>query len=212
MPAPLTKTAKRAASRPARPGRGVAVARERGNFTNTNEQAALVSEDKPLTEMQRLFVKHWAAGDSLTTAYIRAGYEPAGAGYAYRMAHMPNILALYNEEKRAYERDAGVTRKEVIEGFRDAIAQATMLGEPSSAIAGWREIGKMCGYYEPVQVKVQHSHEGKIIHERMDRMTDEQLAELIAARAQQMLEGVPNAGDETPDQLGSGSTDPGVAT
>lgn len=188
-------SATKVAKRPQRTGRSVAEARKSGTLTNSKASAALISEEKPLTDMQRLFVKYWAGGESLTNAYVRAGYDPAGASYAYRMAHMPNILALYQEEKRAFERDNQMSRKQVMEGFMDGIEMAKMLGEPASVIAGWREVGRMCGYYEPVKIQHQHTHEGKVLVEKLDRMSNEELAELIAKRAGEMLQGVPNAED-----------------
>ena len=53
----------------------------RGLDTSTNEGAAMVDPDKPLTEKQRLFVKLWAQGETIQTASARAGYGD-GAAYA----------------------------------------------------------------------------------------------------------------------------------
>lgn len=157
-------------------------------------KAALVPVDQPLTEMQKLFVKHWAAGETITNAGIRAGYHDGGA-YAYRMVKMPNILAAYNVEKQAFERANDMSRKKVMEGFQDGIAMAAMLGEPASVIAGWREIGRMCGYYEPVTVKHQVNVQGKILVDRMNRMTDEELFALIQQSSQDMGGDTPLIGD-----------------
>jgi phage terminase small subunit len=155
------------------------------NPTSNAASAALVDVNKPLTTMQVEFVKNWAAGESIANAGARAGYHDGGA-YAYRMAKMPNILKRYNIEKAAFERANDMSRKKVMEGFQDGIAMAAMLGEPASVIAGWREIGRMCGYYEPVMVKHQVSVEGKVMVERMNRMTDEELFALIQKSSQDM--------------------------
>lgn len=180
----------KARTRSAEPGRGVDKARARGKDTTTKAGAALVAVDKPLTQQQRAFVKFWAQGESPLMASVKAGYADGGT-YAYRMIHQPNILALYNEEKAAYERDSGMNRKRVIDGFLEAVDMAKMLGEPSTMVAGWREIAKMVGYYEPVRVQHTVTHEGKLQVEKLDRMTDAELMELIQqqalAQAQQAL-------------------------
>ena len=41
-----------------------------------------------------------------------------------------------------------ITRDDVLEGFKDAIAIARTQSEPMTMIAGWREVGKMLGMYE----------------------------------------------------------------
>ena len=77
-------------------GRGKDAARSRGTDTSNlsaAQMAEVISPDKPLTEKQKLFVEHWAKGDSITSASLRAGYND-NAAIAYRMVKMPNILAL----------------------------------------------------------------------------------------------------------------------
>lgn len=181
--------------------RGVGVARARGKLTNNKAQAAAVSEEKPLTDQQRLFVKFWAQGESPLSASIKAGYADNGT-YAYRMIYMPNILKLYHEEKAAFERDSGMTRQKVIAGFLEGIEMAKVLGEPSTVVGGWREIGRMCGYYEPVQVKHTVTHEGKLMIDKLDKLSDQELMQLMEERMKAMLAPQPvleNAdGDDAP--------------
>lgn len=161
------------------------MARARGRSTASKAEAALIDVDKPLTDKQRLFVKLWAQGESPLSASIKAGYTDGGT-YAYRMIYMPNILALYQQEKDAFEAASQMTRKRVIDGLLEGVEMAKMLGEPSSVIAGWREVGKMCGYYEPVQVKHTVTHEGKVILDRLEKLSDEELFALIQKQAEQL--------------------------
>lgn len=163
-------------------GGNVAEARSRGIDTGSAARAALVDIDKPLTTLQRNFVKLWASGETLLSASIKAGYADGGT-YAYRMARMPNILKLYNEEKAAYESASNMSRKRVIDGLLEAIADAKLLEEPSSQIAGWREIGKLCGYFEPVKVQHTVTHEGTIVVDRLNKMDDAALLAFIAEQA-----------------------------
>jgi len=146
--------------------------------TSSHANAALVSPDKPLTEKQKQFVKHWAQGESITSASVRAGYND-GATIAYRMVRMPNILALKHEYEKKYEKEAQMSRALVLEGFKDAIAMATLMSEPMSMIAGWREIGKLCGYYAPVETRVKMSVEGSVVMERLSSLSDAELLEMV---------------------------------
>lgn len=180
-----------------------AAAARRGISTSSAAGAALVSEDKHLTEQQRLFVKLWAQGETIGTATIRAGYNDHS--YGYRLARMPNVLRLYSEEKAAYERDSAMTRAQVVEGFKDGIEMARMLGEPSSMIAGWREIGRLCGYYEPVKVKHEISVEGKVLIERMETMSDDELMRVIEQRASAMQQQLTLPGDNNDDDDEAGN-------
>lgn len=167
--------------RPTKRGRNALVpieeVRSRGMETNY-ANAPLVDENKPLTQMQKDFVREWAKGESILSASARAGYHDSGT-YAYRMVRMPNILRLYNEEKAKYEEAAGMTRKKVMDGLMEGIEMAKLLGEPASVISGWREVGKMCGYYEPVRRKLDITVNGNVVMERMNRLSDAELLKMI---------------------------------
>lgn len=150
----------------------------RGLKTNSKAEAALIDIDKPLTDMQKQFVKNWASGESIVTSSIRAGYQDGGS-YGYRMAAQPNILKLYNEEKRLYEEAGQLTRKKVMDMLLESYEYAKLAGEPASMVAAARECGKMAGYYEPVRHRVDISVSGNIVLDRMNRMSDAELLKLI---------------------------------
>jgi phage terminase small subunit len=185
--------------RGANAGGNVAQARARGIDTGSAARAALVDVDKPLTQLQKAFVKLWASGETILSASIKAGYADGGT-YAYRMVRMPNILKLYNEEKLAYEAAANMSRKKVMDMLVEAYDAAKILEEPASMVSAAREIGKMCGYYEPVTIKHQVTHDGKIVTERLNTMDDDQLLEFIAqqmaAIAQPQAPALPAPEDE----------------
>ena len=146
--------------------------------TSTYAGAALVSPDKPLTDQQRAFVRFWASGESITAASIKAGYND-GASIAYRMTKMPNIQRLYDEEKTKYEEASQMTRKKVMDMHMEAFDMAKLMAEPSSMVSAAREIGKMCGYYEPTRHTVDISVTGNVVLERMNRLSDAELLKLI---------------------------------
>lgn len=177
--------------------RGAAVRATAVN-TSTMATAALVPADKPLTEMQKAFVKFWAEGDSITTAMMRAGYNEQPS-YGYRMAKMPNVLAEYDRIKRAYEDAAQMTRKKVMDMHLEAYEMAKLMAEPATMVSAAREIGRMCGYYEPVKQKVEISVNGQIAVKRIESMDTEDLikmvAEGMAAMQQAETAALPNPND-----------------
>lgn len=150
----------------------------RGLNTADHATCELVDPDKPLTDMQRAFVKFWAQGESIPSASARAGYNDSAA-YAYRLVKMPNVLKLYHEEKRLYEEASQMTRKKVMDGLLEGIEMAKLMAEPASVINGWKTVGQMCGYFEPVKKKVEITVKGQIAMQKMELLTDEQLLAML---------------------------------
>ena len=180
--------------------RGAEAVRQRGTDTSNlsaAEMAEVISPDKPLTEMQRAFVQFWAEGDSIQSASRRAGYND-GASVAYRMTKMPNVLKLKAELSAKYEEASQMTRKRVMDGLLEAVDMAKLMAEPASMIAGWREVGKMCGYYAPVEHRVKVDVSGNVVLERLNSMSDAELLKIITAgTATPLLEDV--SGESDPD-------------
>lgn len=141
--------------------------------TTTMAAAAMVDPNKPLTDAQKLFVKFWAEGDSIPNAMHRAGYNDQPS-YGYRMAKMPNILVEFNRVKALYEEAAQMTRKKVMDMHLEAYEMAKLMAEPATMVSAAREIGRMCGYYEPTKVRIEVSHTTK-----MEQLSDAELYKVI---------------------------------
>lgn len=158
--------------------------------TSSAATAALVDPDKPLTELQVKFVKLWAAGDSIPNACVRAGYSDDGLGY--RMSRMPNILKAYNREKRLYEESCQMTRKKVMDMLLEGYEMAKLMAEPATMVSAAREVGKMCGYYEPIKHTLDVNIKGDVTVRQLNAMSDADLLKIIS--------------DDTPLQLPDLST------
>lgn len=166
-------------------GRGTDVARSRGTDTSNlsaAEMAEVISPDKPLTEKQRAFVQFWAEGDSITGASRRAGYND-GATIAYRMVKMPNILALKAKYEAEWQSTRQMTREKVMDMHLEAFDMAKLMSEPASMVSAAREIGKICGFYAPVEHKVKVDVTGNIVLDRMNSMSDAELLKVISQGA-----------------------------
>jgi phage terminase small subunit len=212
MPSAQSLSPKAAKTRPPRPGREkrganaftpISEVRSRGIDTGSAAGIAQIDPDKPLTELQRRFVKIWAEGETILSAAIRAGYTDGGA-YAYRLAKYPNIRRLYDEEKRLYEEASQMSRKKVMDMLLEGYEHAKLAGEPASMIAAAREVGKMCGYYEPVKHRVDINVSGTVIHDRLNRMSDAELLKLITTSSDSvaMLEGSSSDAEDNPTDAG----------
>lgn len=191
---PETKTKARATPKrgaaSASKSRGAAVARQHTN-TGTMAAAASISADKPLTERQQLFVSAWARGETIPNAMHQAGYNDQPS-YGYRMAKMPNVLRAYREEQARYAEASQMTRKKVIDMQLEAFELAKVMAEPSAMVAAAREIGKICGLYEPQRVEI--SGTVAVETRRLEAMTDAELANLIF-QGQNPMDDAPDPSD-----------------
>ena len=50
---------------------------------------------------------------------------------------------------------------------------ARIKADPIAMIAGWREIGKMCRFYEATRAKIEVSVQGQVLIQRLNTMSDE---------------------------------------
>lgn len=166
----------------------VAALRARSPNTSGYDGVAEANPDRPLTSKMKEFVKLWAQGETILSAAIRAGYNDGGT-YAYRLAKDPAILKIYHREKEAYAAAVGMTRQKVMEGLLEAVEMAKIQADPTAMIAGWREVGKMCGYYEPTKKQIDVNITGNVVMERLNRLSDAELLKLIGEQAGNVIEG-----------------------
>ena len=144
---------------------------------------------QPLTEMQRMFVHHLVHNKLNQTAAARqAGFNQPGTS-AHALMRNPKVLAAIAEERLEYAKASGMTKQKVIEGFSEAIDLARIKADPIAMIAGWREVGKMCGYYEPVKKQIDVNITGNVVMQRLNKLSDAELLKLIETETANALEG-----------------------
>lgn len=149
---------------------------------NGNYKLQAPAPNRPLTEKQREFVRHWAMGETILSAAYRAGYADGGT-LAYKMAKDPVILRYYNQEKALYEQACAMSRKKVMDMLLEAYDVAKLVTEPASMVSAAREIGRMCGYYEPVKRTIDINVKGNVTVRQLERASDEDLLKLIKGEA-----------------------------
>lgn len=142
--------------------------------------------DRPLTDKQKTFVREWAAGETILSAAVRAGYADGGA-MGYRLAKDPAVLKIYQREKALYEEAAQMTRQKVMDGFLEAAGMARTLADPVALTGAWREVGKMCGYYEPVKRQVEINLSGSVTMKKLEALDDAALLRLIKGEVEDVV-------------------------
>jgi phage terminase small subunit len=156
-------------------------------YLDTSDHAAaeLIDPNKPLTAQQLAFAQAWATGESISSAALRAGYSQDSIGY--RLIRMPNVRRAYDREKVKYEEACQMTRKRVMDMLIESFDMAKLMAEPASMVSAAREIGKMCGYYEPVKLKMDVSVNGEVAVRQLNAMSDAELLKLITGGTQAVL-------------------------
>lgn len=163
-----------------------------------------------LTERQKRFVLFVAEGKPVKTALRLAGYTNEHAshnGLATRMMQNPRIQEAVRHLHKRYENAIVASRKQVLEGFLEAIEQAKMMSDPAVQIAGWREIGKMCGYYAPEVKEVNINVGAKRVIGQLEVMSDQELLEMIEKDREAIEGAVTQVAEDIDGQLASVDTE-----
>ena len=128
---------------------------------------------------------------AFAVAYARhhnASRAAREAGYAKGCASVTGTRLLANasvlEHLRTLEAltavDMGMSRERLLAELQGAAALAKEKREPMAMIAAWREIGKICGFYQPDRVRVAVDLAGQGDLAQVERMTDDELLAIIA--------------------------------
>ena len=136
-----------------------------------------------LSARQQRFVKHYVRLGNASQAARQAGYAEAGARVtACRLLAKPNVQAAVLAERRHYEKGLRITREQVIAELRSAIELARTLGNASAMISGWREIAKICGYYERrVEVSIHPNVAAQRLISQLETMSSDELMKIAGS-------------------------------
>lgn len=159
-----------------------------GQLSPSLNRGGQTKVDAPLTEMQTRFVENLVHHKLNQTAAARlAGFnQPATS--ANTLMKNPRIQRAIAIERDEYAKASGMTKQKVIDGFAEAIDLARLKADPVAMIAGWREIGKMCGFYEAQKTEITVSMSGQVLIQRLNSMSDEELLQL-AQKDMSVLDG-----------------------
>lgn len=129
-----------------------------------------------LTQMQKRWVDNIMQGMTKAGAALAAGYAHSGD---YRSFQDNKAVKDYHKECIETERErTRITREDVINGMKTAIDDAQVLGDPSSQIKGWTEIGKILGYYAPEKKELQLGADAQALLASLEGLSTEQLLQM----------------------------------
>lgn len=151
---------------------------------STVQEVALGDPWKPMTDQQKRFVKAYASGENMTNSLKAGGFSESSLAYGYRLLEMPNVARALKEQQAAYALASELSKKDVMDMLKEAYDMAKLMSEPSSMVAAAREIGKMCGYYEPKKVDLTISTTGR---KKIELLTDEELFKLMEEAGNEVL-------------------------
>lgn len=131
-----------------------------------------------LTPMQKKFLSNLVHGMPQTIAARAAGYATPDVD-ACRMMKNPRIVEALRHMHRKHEKASMMTRKKVMDGLLEAIEMAKLQADAKVMVAGWREIGHMCGYYAPERKVIDINVTGKRTIDKLETMSDAELLKMI---------------------------------
>ena len=135
-----------------------------------------------LTAKQQRFIDEYMVDRNGSAAALRAGYSARSAKeIACELLTKPNILAVLRAKEAADAERLQLSREHALDGLLEAVALAQTKGDPAAMIAGWREIGKMLGFYAPELRKVELSARGEALRTKYEELSDEELLAIASS-------------------------------
>lgn len=132
-----------------------------------------------LTDKQEKLVDGVMKGKSTTQAAIDAGYAATNGTVSASITKSRKVKEALQVAREELVDLTTISRGDVIEGMMEAIALARTAAEPATMIAGWREIAKILGHYEPEVKKVELTVNQQVVRSKLEVMSDEELLQLL---------------------------------
>ncbi len=115
-------------------------------------------------------------------AAIRSGVAPSGAHvWASRTLRIAKVSEALQARQAADATRLSIQREDVLVGLLEAVDQAREQRNPMGMIAGYREIGRLMGFYAPEVKRVDLNVDGQTEMGRLNQMSDAELLKIIAA-------------------------------
>lgn len=163
----------------ARRAKGTAALVERKKKLTSGEIASTKTV-ADLSPKQKLFIQYVAEGDSGSAAAVRAGCTPTSArAIASQWRAIPVIQQEIAKAQAAYAEASQMTKKKVMDMLIEGYEMAKLMSEPATMVSAAREVGRMCGFYEPKKIDLNVNVSGNVILENMNKMSDAELLKII---------------------------------
>jgi hypothetical protein len=150
------------------------------NQVGVKKKVALLPDRPNLTKSQIEFLHFYTSSAFLPINEIcrQAGITPSQV--AKWKKNSERFRAALRTEHLRTQQVINMDRKKVMHGFLEAIDMAKDMRQPGGMISGWKEVGRMCGFYEPERREIQLSVTGKEVIEELKGLSRPQLLELAS--------------------------------
>jgi hypothetical protein len=103
------------------------------------------------------------------------------AGFPRREMFRPHIMEAREVFKNAVRGSLNITKHDVLHGITEAINRAKIIAEPSTEIAGWKQISTMLGYDAPTVHRVDIRESVTVVQQHVRRLPDSELVDMLGA-------------------------------
>ena len=150
--------------------------------TSQRGRSIVLPERQGLTKKQTEFLAIYTSCAFLPMKEIcrQAGVKPSQV--AQWKLKSPAFRRQLDIEYNRSQQAAGMDRAQVLQGILEAIEIAKDMRQPSSMISGWKEVGRMCGFYEPERREITLSVDKKELLREIKDMSTSQLLEYAARK------------------------------
>jgi hypothetical protein len=137
-----------------------------------------------LTIRQERFVAEYVLCGNGAEAARRAGYsEKTARQIAAENLSKPDIQAAIQALQQAQADELELTRQDVLKAILGAIQAAQEIGKPAIMISGWKEISRLCGFYEQDVVRVEPlSSEADLLRRKIESLPSNVLMEMVVKK------------------------------
>ena len=138
-----------------------------------------------LTLKQVRFIAEYVVDGNASRAARQAGYSTRTARQiASENLTKPDILAAIAQKKHAEAEKLELTKQDILASLMGAIDLAREVGKPSVMVSGYRELGRLCGFYEAetLQRKDPLTTEADILRRELESLPTSQLLEMVAKK------------------------------
>ena len=142
------------------------------------EDTPLPDRPQKFSEKQSEFLHAFASTPFMTEAALCREVGILQKDLSRWKKTKPTFKRAMAMEYRRSQLAANMNRKTVLNGMLRAIEIAEDLSQPSSMISGWKEVARMCGYYEPERREILLTTDSKLLLEQIQTLPKAKLLEL----------------------------------
>ena len=132
-----------------------------------------------VTDLELRLVKEIAAGNSVWSAAIRAGYEnsPHLGKWIYAVVAKPNVQRELAAAREAYSQAVAFTHEKAHAMLQEAYDMGRLMAEPMAMVGATREMIKMAGLNAPT--RIEHTVNGEVQVKNLAKLSDQELLNLM---------------------------------